>query len=341
MDDILEKLKKLEAPQIIVSLMILGCAIFIGYGVFKPSEDEKKGASTEILEFPDSDRTTLDYNSKLEAYELREEKQSGLELKFDNKFFGRDKDSSDSEVYAEEEDERVKELQRQIELMAEKRKNLHSNNSNSNNKSNSQGKAVKKVKEKTKEELEMEALQAELDYYELLKQSKEEMTSRKSNATTPNDGVVAPFKASIYRDQFILPGDRVKLLLNEDVEFNGKIFKKNTIVYSTASIEKSRVLLNVTNINHVQLNLQINDIDDGGVGLYNKRAGELWREFQSEVKEDGVSDIGQDISQEINVPIIGTAIRAFGNFFKKKRYKERDKILLVSDHQVLVTPKDN
>lgn len=342
MENFIKKIKQLEAPQIIVSLMMLACAVFIGYGVFKPSEDEIESKSTEILEFPDANKTTEDYNSKLEAYELKEEKESSLELKFDNSLFG--KDSSESDVYAQEEDERVKELQKQIALMEEKRKNFEANGPNTNNgtrSGNSQSKTAKQPKQKTKEQLEMEALQAELDYYELLKQSKEEMTSRSTRAEISVDGSIEPFRASIYRDQFILPGDRVKLLLNEDVELNGKLFKKNTIVYATANINKSRVLLNVDNINHVPLSLEIRDIDDGGVGLYNKRAGELWREFQSQVQEDGVQDIGQEISQEVTVPIVGTAIRAFGNFFRKRRYKERDKILLVSDHQVLVSPITN
>ncbi|GMN12137.1 hypothetical protein MTsPCn9_34260 [Croceitalea sp. MTPC9] len=344
MENFIEKIKQLEAPQIIVSLMMLGCAVFIGYGVFKPSEEEAKGKSTEILEFPDANKSTENYNSKLEAYELKEEKESSLELKFDNSLFKDDKDNSDSDVYAQEEDERVKELQRQIALMEEKRRNFQSNDSNSGNgnqSANTQSKTAREPKQKTKEQLEMEALQAELDYYELLKQSKEEMTSGNTRAEITSNGALEPFRASIYRDQFILPGDRVKLLLNEDVELNGKLFKRNTTVYATANINKSRVLLNVDNINHVPLSLEIRDIDDGGVGLYNKRAGELWREFQSEVQEDGVQDIGQEISQEVTVPIVGTAIRAFGNFFRKRRYKERDKILLVNDHQVLVSPITN
>tara|TARA_E500000318_G_scaffold112008_1_gene133337 strand:+ start:21513 stop:22538 length:1026 start_codon:yes stop_codon:yes gene_type:complete len=341
MENIIEKIKQLETPQIIISVMMLGCVAFIGYGVFKPSKEERNTTTREVMEFPETDKTVQDYNSKLEAYELKEKKESSLELNFDNTLFGTDKDSSDSDVYAEEEDERVKELQRQISLMEAKRKNLESKDPRSTSSNSAPQKTTNQPKQKTKEQLEMEALQAELDYYELLKKSKEEMTSGGTRAEITSNNSITPFRASVYRDQFILPGDRVKLLLNEDVELNGKIFKRNTIVYTTANINRSRVLLDVDNINHVPVNLEIRDIDDGGVGLYNKRAGELWREFQGQVQQDATRDVSQDISQEVNVPLIGSAVRAFNNFFRKKRYKEADKILLVNDHQVLISPKTN
>lgn len=341
MENIIEKIKQLETPQIIISVMMLGCVAFIGYGVFKPSKEERNTTTREVMEFPETDKTVQDYNSKLEAYELKEKKESSLELNFDNTLFGTDKDSSDSDVYAEEEDERVKELQRQISLMEAKRKNLESKDPRSTPSNSAPQKTTNQPKQKTKEQLEMEALQAELDYYDLLKKSKEEMTSGGTRAEITSNNSITPFRASVYRDQFILPGDRVKLLLNEDVELNGKIFKRNTIVYTTANINRSRVLLDVDNINHIPVNLEIRDIDDGGVGLYNKRAGELWREFQGQVQQDASRDVSQDISQEVNVPLIGSAVRAFNNFFRKKRYREADKILLVNDHQVLISPKTN
>lgn len=144
------------------------------------------------------------------------------------------------------------------------------------------------------------------------------------------------FNAAIYRDQFILPGDEVELILTEDVNYNGKVIPKNTVVFAIASINKSRVLLSVYNINHVPVFLTAKDYRDGMVGIRSKRAGQLWKEASKQLQDNVIQDVTFEASQESGR--IGRGIgRAISQIFRQKNYKQKDKILLVNDHQVIFT----
>jgi hypothetical protein len=240
-------------------------------------------------------------------------------------------ETRDSNVYSEENDPKVLELQRQIELLEEKRNGTGGNG-------NVQGNNVQENRPLT--EAEKEAI-----YRSELLRAREERLARSQDYSAPpsepeTTGPVESmleFQAAIYRDQFILPGDRVTLILTQPVTYKGNVFKKNTFIYANANIQGSRVLLNVTNIDHVPIGLVAKDVQDGNIGMYSERAGQLWREFQADAQTQGINDVTGEISQQTNVPLVGTAIRAFGNFFRKKKYKEKDKILLVNNDKLILT----
>ena len=147
------------------------------------------------------------------------------------------------------------------------------------------------------------------------------------------------FQASIYRDQFILPGDRVILILNNPISYKGNVFKKNTFIYAIANIQGSRVMMNVTNIDHVPVALKVMDIADGNVGMYSQRAGELWREFQGDTQTQAVNQAGTELAQQSNSRLLGAAITSFGRFFRRKKYRERDKILLVNNDKLILSTR--
>ncbi|TKD59010.1 conjugative transposon protein TraM [Flavobacterium sp. ASW18X] len=143
-------------------------------------------------------------------------------------------------------------------------------------------------------------------------------------------------KAAVYRDQFILPGDQVELIITEDFNYKEKLVPKNTIVYAIASINQNRVLLQINNINHVSIALKAKDITDGLEGIRSKRAGELWAEASNDVQEDVMRDVSIEATRETGR--IGRSIgRSISQLFRRKNYKQKDKILLVNDHQVVLT----
>ena len=188
--------------------------------------------------------------------------------------------------------------------------------------------------------------QEKLEYRNLLMQAREERLSRSQDYSAPYSEtslaipiVPISFDAAIYRDQFILPGDRVTLILREETYHNGKRFPKNTFVYATANIQGSRVMLDVTNIENVRMSLTAKDREDGMVGLYNQRAGELWQEFNADVREQGVNELSEAVGESIELPLAKNLLRSFGNFFQRKKYRQRDKILLVNGDRVLLMPK--
>ena len=191
------------------------------------------------------------------------------------------------------------------------------------------------------------AAQEKLEYRNLLMQAREERISRSQDYSAPYSEtspaistVPIASDAAIYRDQFILPGDRVTLILREETSYSGMRFPKNTFVYATANIKGPRVMLEVTNINNVRMALTAIDPEDGMIGLYNRRAGELWQEFNADVGEQGVNELSEAVGESINMPLAKNLLRSFGNFFQRKKYRQRDKILLVNGDRLLLTDKN-
>ena len=143
------------------------------------------------------------------------------------------------------------------------------------------------------------------------------------------------FRATIYQDQFVLPSDRITLLLTDDFIYNNQLFKKNTFIYSVITIRKARVLIDITNINHIPVEFSGVDMIDGNIGLYSKRAGELWAEFEQESQEATSKDTSKEIVNELDLSVGSGAINAFQSFFTKKKLKKREKILLINNHELI------
>jgi len=240
-------------------------------------------------------------------------------------------DDGDS-VYGNEDDPKVMELQRQIELLERQRKAEQVVGTPA---------GTQTVKPLTKAEKEAK-------YREELYKAREERLARSQDISTPSAPVSTTatsepplfFKASIYQDQFVLPGDRVTLILDEPLTYKGNTFKKNTFLFANTNIRGSRVLMNLTNIDHIPVVLVAKDVRDGNVGMYSKRAGELFREFQAEAESRTLEETAGEISARANIPLGTSAIRAFTQFFRQKKYKEKDKILLVNNHEVILTTPD-
>lgn len=185
-----------------------------------------------------------------------------------------------------------------------------------------------------------------LEYRKLMMEARDERLSRSQDYSAPYSETnteslanVISFDAAIYRDQFILPGNRVTLILREDVLYNGKHFPKNTFVYAIANIQSSRVLLDVSNVNNIRLPLKAIDQEDGMVGLHNERAGELLLEFEADARQQGVNELSEAVGDVVEIPLGKNLVRSFGNFFQKKKYKQQDKILLVNGDRVFLVPQ--
>lgn len=191
------------------------------------------------------------------------------------------------------------------------------------------------------------AAQEKLAYRKLLLEARDQRLARSQDYSAPyQEKTVEPtttsikIDAAIYRDQFILPGDRVTLILKEDVYLNGTHFPKNTFVYATANVQGARVLLNIANIRSTPLILTAIDHQDGMQGLHNERAGELIQEFKSEIEQQGFQSLNAEVSNITDIPLAKNLLSSFGSFFSKKKYKQRDKILLVNGDRVFLVSKN-
>ena len=131
-----------------------------------------------------------------------------------------------------------------------------------------------------------ETLEARLNYRELLREGKEKMLE--ANNTAPpsllaehesNKSNSLKVRVKVYRDQFVLPDDRVQLILAEELNYKGAIIPRNTFFYALTSVKGNRVLLDANNINHTPINAVLKDFRDGMDGIYSERAGDLWGEY--------------------------------------------------------------
>lgn len=188
--------------------------------------------------------------------------------------------------------------------------------------------------------------QKKLAYRNMLIQAREQRLARNQDYSAPFNGSSQKkntksilINAAIYRDQFILPGNRVTLILKEDIQLNGRSFPKNTFVYATANIQGSRILLEVSNLANMPIVLMAIDQEDGMVGLHNERAGELLAEFKADIQNQGIHELSTSVGETVDIPLAQNLIRSFGTFFRKNKYKQRDKILLVNGDRVFLTPK--
>jgi hypothetical protein len=192
-----------------------------------------------------------------------------------------------------------------------------------------------KKEDKGQTKTQKSEIEDKLAYRKLLLDARQERLSKSQDYSAPfiessNTSDNPKFiKAAIHRDQFVLPDDRVNLILREDTFLGGRIFPKNTFVFATCNIQGSRVLLKVSNIEKMGVDLEAYDFEDGMSGLYNERAGDLITEFKINLEEEGIDYLANEISEISEKPLARNVAKKFGNFFSKKRYRQNDKILLI------------
>ncbi|RUA13092.1 MAG: hypothetical protein DSY83_12265 [Flavobacteriia bacterium] len=183
-----------------------------------------------------------------------------------------------------------------------------------------------------------------IEYRKMLQRAREERRLGSQDFSAPNESVsqhsalLADIraKATVYRDQFVVPGSRVTLILREELRVADRIFPKNTFVYATVNIQGSRLLMDISNIGNFPIALKAYDQEDGGLGIYNERAGKLLTEFYADVEEGALGDISRELSNGMDLPMTENAIRAFGKFFSNKKRKDRDEILLINGYKIFL-----
>lgn len=188
-----------------------------------------------------------------------------------------------------------------------------------------------------------EQLEEQLNYTQLLREGKEKMLESSGGSapkildrTKEQPIEIIRAKVKVYKDQFILPDERVQLILAEEIRYRGSLIPKNTFFYAMSRVQGNRVLLEVDNINHIPIIAELKDDRDGMPGIYSKRAGELWGEYVSGIQSGTTNELSQQLGNELDGNL-STLVRGLGSFLERKRLKERDKILLINGHELLMT----
>ncbi|MBZ4037782.1 conjugative transposon protein TraM [Flavobacterium sp. 17A] len=151
----------------------------------------------------------------------------------------------------------------------------------------------------------------------------------KNNSSVANNGK-APQQAeqliyaSIKGDHLRLRNNsRVTLILPKETVIDGKVFKKNTLIYAQATFNQNRVNLSINNINQVPLKIKAYDAEDGNLGLQVQRS--LVAETGSEVAQDGADEI------DVNGVPLGNTIKSL---FKRKQ--QEPKIDLLNNQRLIL-----
>jgi hypothetical protein len=130
--------------------------------------------------------------------------------------------------------------------------------------------------------------------------------------------------ASIKGDHLRLRNNsRVTLILPKETIIDGKVFKKNTLIYAQATFNQNRVNLSINNINQVPLKIKAYDAEDGNLGLQVQRS--LVAETGSEVVQDGADEI------DVNGVPLGNTIKSL---FKRKQ--QEPKIDLLNNQRLIL-----
>lgn len=196
--------------------------------------------------------------------------------------------------------------------------------------------------EMTADEKKQQFVENRLAYREKLLEGKEKMIgdSQNNQRYSPPEAVMdikksISYRATVYGDQFILPNENVRLLLMEDMVYANKSFAKNTFIYAMATIKENRVYLDIDNVEHHPVNLSVKDFNDGREGIYSTRAGELWREYKANASSNLLTGATEELTSG-SPDLVTDIARGLGSFFRKKKLREKEKILLIDDYELLL-----
>ncbi len=334
---------KIEKNKIIFFSVIGLIIIFIGtYSLLVFGDEEKESQLNQIV-VPNVDASKDQYQSKLDAINAQEKKKNThIPSVYDEIISSYDK--TDTELTEED-------RQRIIDSIYKSGQIDYSTETSVSSSNHIPPPNVPSYQPKTSTTTKTPEIDPEEAYRQELLKAKEEMLrhhrasqKRYQKDTKPQEVVtpkpkVVEIRASIYQDQYVLPGNRVKLVLNHDFVYHNQLFPKGTFIYAFVEMAPYRVFLEVDNIAHVSIPLVAKDITDGRIGLYSTRAGELWSEYKDEFSND-VGDDASDVAADVsNSSLVGAALKGLGNFFKKKKIRDRDKILLQNNDEVILISK--
>lgn len=181
---------------------------------------------------------------------------------------------------------------------------------------------------------ELSAAEKRLEYLKRLRKEREAYDKRTlSNNNNPTKELLQ-VKAIIYGDQYVMPNDRLELMLSEKITYNGKTFKKGTPVFAYISINESRVMLDIRNIVGEPMEIRSYDSYDYREGIYSTRAGELWRAYKDQQTDNANNETSDRIGNSTKSKLVSGAIKDLGDFFRGMKLKKNRKILLLNDHKV-------
>lgn len=126
--------------------------------------------------------------------------------------------------------------------------------------------------------------------------------------------------------QVLRKNSRIRLRLVEPTTINGHRFLKYTVLFGTVRFQPNRTLLRITQIDHVPLQWEAYDLQDGLAGLY----------LENSLREEAAQEVVDDMVQDINIAGL-PQVRGLKSVFQRRQRKQ--KVTVLDGHRLLLKPK--
>jgi len=303
---------KPQQNKIVFVLVLIGVVLFIvAYSIFTFGKDKKTELNPDRIPMPDLEENQKVYESKMEALDaIEEERQTTAPQVYpdhmvdDKGFFNPD--------YMEYEKQRIIDSVYSSGNLATHRE------------------PVPTLKETPPSEPETEPIQIEeplpdssVSATELALEQQLFFASKpKVLEEKTNNGILV----EVDGKQVLRKNSRIRLRLVKATTINGHHFPKYTVLFGTVRFRPNRTILNITQIDHVPLQWEAFDLQDGIAGLY----------MENSLREEATQEVMDDMVQDINIAGL-PQVRGLKSVFQRSQRKQ--KVTVLDGHRLLLKPK--
>ncbi|MDF0716084.1 conjugative transposon protein TraM [Muricauda sp. 334s03] len=303
---------KPQKNKIVFVLVLIGVVLFIvAYSIFTLGKDKKTELKPDRIPTPDLEENQKVYESKMEALDaLKEERETTAPQVYpdhmvdDKGYFNPD--------YMEYEKHRIIDSVYSTGNLAPHRE------------------PVQPLKEtlpsepKTEPTQNKEPLSANpITISELaLEQQLFFASQPKAPEGKTNPGILV----EVDGKQVLRKNSRIRLRLVEPTLINGHHLPKYTTLFGTVRFRPNRTILNITQIDHVPLQWEAFDLQDGLAGLY----------LENSLREEASREVMDDMVQDINIAGL-PQIRGLKSVFQRSQRKQ--KVTVLDGHRLRLKPK--
>ena len=303
---------KPQKNKIVFVLVLVGMVLFIvAYSVFTFGKNKKPDLRPDRIPMPDLEENQKVYESKMEALDaLKEERETTAPQVYpdhmvdDKGYFNPD--------YMEYEKHRIIDSVNSTGNLAPQRNQMEL------------GEETSSIEPKTEVTTIKEPLQdSSISATELALEHQLFFASRpKVLKGKTNNGILV----EVDGKQVLRKNSRIRLRLVEPTMINGHHFPKYTTLFGTVRFRPNRTILNITQIDHVPLQWEAFDLQDGLAGLY----------LENSLREEATQEVVDDMVQDINIAGL-PQIRGLKSVFQRSQRKQ--KVTVLDGHRLLLKPK--
>jgi len=303
---------KKQQNKIVFVLVLMGVVLFIvAYSVFTFGKDKKSELKPDRIPMPDLEENQKVYESKMEALDAIEEERETTAPQIYPDHMVDDKGYFNPD-YMEYEKQRIIDSVYSSGNLNPHRKPMQPLDTTPAGEQEPQPTQIKEPLPDSSISAEELALEHQLFFASQPKALKGEIHS---SILVEVDG-----------KQVLRKNSRIRLRLVEPTMINGHRFPKYTVLFGTVRFRPNRTLLAITQIDHVPLQWEAFDLQDGLAGLY----------LENSLREEATQEVMDDMVQDINIAGL-PQVRGLKSVFQRSQRKQ--KVTVLDGHRLLLKPK--